>query len=68
MNYRINIQVLNQNGDELLDKQLKISSLDGILDTDLAILYAEAQQNELFDIRDIKGYDDTEEYKESQDL
>jgi hypothetical protein len=68
MNYRINIQILNQNGDELLDKQLRISSLDAILDTDLSILYAEAQQNELFDISNIKEFDDTEEYRESHDL
>lgn len=68
MNYRINVQVLNQNGDELLNKQLKINTLDGILDTDLALLYAEAQQNELFDIDNIPEYDDTENYLDNTTL
>jgi len=66
--YRINIELLNERGDELLNKQLKIPTLDGILDTDLALLYAEAQQNELFDIDQVPEYDETENYRESTDL
>ncbi len=61
--YRVNIDILNERGEELLSKQKKIVSLDNILDINLSELYAEAQQNELFD-----GYDDTDEtevYRES---
>lgn len=61
--YRINIQVLNTRGEELVTKQLKINNLDNILDTDLAGLYAEAQQNELFDGQ--TEYDETDDYQES---
>ena len=63
--YRINVEILNKKGDELLSKQLKVSTLDGILDTDLALLYAEAQQNELFDVDNVPEYDETENYRES---
>lgn len=40
---------MNQRGDELLDKQIKINDLDNILDLNLSEIYAEAQQNELTD-------------------
>lgn len=66
--YRININVINERGEELLVKQLKIQSLDGILDVDLALLYAEAQQNELFDVGQVPEYDETENYRESQNI
>jgi len=49
MKYKINIQIINQRGDELLDKHIKITDLDNILDLDLSAIYAEAQQNELTD-------------------
>lgn len=63
--YRVNIDILNERGEELITKQIKVSSLDNILDLDLASLYAEAQQNELFDIGQIPDYDETEAYRES---
>lgn len=68
MKYRINFHVLNESGDELLNKQLKIQTLDGILDTDLSLLYAEAQQNELFDIDSVPEYDETESYLDNTTL
>lgn len=68
MKYRINFNVLNESGDELLNKQLKIQTLDGILDTDLSLLYAEAQQNELFDIDSVPEYDETELYLDNTTL
>lgn len=61
--YKIDITITNEKGDELLVKRLKINSLDNILDTDLALLYAEAQQNEIFDTN--TEYDETESYRES---
>lgn len=64
--YKIDITITNEGGDELLTKRLKINSLDKILDTDLALLYAEAQQNEIFDTN--TEYDETEAYRESIDL
>lgn len=61
--YKIDITITNEKGDELLVRRLKINSLDNILDTDLALLYAEAQQNEIFDTN--TEYDETESYRES---
>lgn len=65
MNYRINIDIINERGDEILSKQLKIQSLDGVLDINLSALYAEAQQDELFDIDSVPEYDETDDYRES---
>jgi hypothetical protein len=64
--YKIDITITNEKGDELLVKRLPIKSLDGVLDVDLAVLYAEAQQNEIFDTN--TEYDDSDEYRESTDL
>lgn len=61
--YKIDITITNEKGDELLVRRLKINSLDNILDTDLALLYAEAQQNEIFETN--TEYDETESYRES---
>jgi hypothetical protein len=61
--YKIDITITNERGDELLVRRLKINSLDNILDTDLALLYAEAQQNEIFETN--TEYDETESYRES---
>ena len=63
--YKININISNERGDEILDKRIKIPELDNILDIDRSSLYAEAQQNELFDISQVPEYDDTENYRES---
>ena len=62
--YKFNIDILNENGDELVSKQIKLPNLDDVLNIDLALLYAEAQQNELFDIG-INDYDDSETYRET---
>lgn len=57
MKYKVNITITNERGDELLDKQIKITDLDNILDLDLSAIYAESQQNELQD--GIVEYDET---------
>ncbi len=66
--YRIKIEIINERHDELLTKQIKVQTLDGILDIDLPSLYAEAQQNELFDIGQAPEYDDTENYQDNKGL
>lgn len=57
MKYKVNITITNERGDELLDKHIKVSDLDNVLDLDLSAIYAEAQQNELQD--GIVEYDET---------
>jgi hypothetical protein len=68
MDYKIRIQITNHRGDELLDKSIKLLSLDTILDLNLPDIYAEAQQNELTDLDSVPQYDDTENYRESLEL
>ena len=65
MDYKIRIQITNHRGDELLDKSIKLLSLDTILDLNLPDIYAEAQQNELTDLDSVPQYDDTENYRKS---
>lgn len=65
MDYKIRLQVTNHRGEELLDKSIKLLSLDNILDLDMPSIYAEAQQNELYDIDKVPEYDETENYRES---
>lgn len=58
MDYKIKIEITNVRGDELAKKSYKFSSLDSILDVDLAELYAIAQQKEIESGLDIPEVDE----------
>ena len=59
MNYKIHTKITNIRGDVLYEKTTPMKFLDNILNTDLAIIYAESQQNELEKGLDIPDQEDS---------